>query len=292
MKKFLVLSSLSLFSFFLCGLFFYNSDFSSKLKSSEFLKNTKNFSFSRTFTFSDDDVVGKTEEKVFDLKDISGIKIDATTATISIRSRKNLTDQVVFKVKTYSDKSVSKFEALDNHISLSLREKGKNITVGKTAKINMYLPRDSKKLDLTIDLSFGETKLKNINFNNLVVDIAAGSFEGKRIKMSDAAIKVSAGEVELEDTYFETLNSTVDGGSAEIEVLNPSPVASISTSAGQIEFKVGKKLKKNFTLKAKTSFGKTNLVEGYEEKSDGTYVYGEGKGKVVLKADLGEINVF
>lgn len=292
MKKFLILSGLSLFSFFICGLFFYNSNFESKLKSSEFLKNTKNFSFSRTLVIDDDKKDLETVKKTFDLKGISQIKIEAKAGSIKIKSTSNLKNKAIFKLKTFSNQVSKDFKVENGVIALTMNHKEKNLSINSNTELEVFLPKGSEKIDFNVDVSFGEVELKNLNLQNLSVDIAAGSFKGKNIKMADASVKVSAGEVKLKDSYFLSLNSSVEGGSAEIEVLNASPNATVKTSAGQIDFKVGKDFKKNFTLKAKTSFGSTNLANGYEENSDGDYVYGAGKGRVVLKADLGEINVF
>ena len=289
MKKFLILSGLSLLSFFICSLFFLNSNFKSKFNS-EYFSDSKNFSFSKSFTMGND-VVVKTEKKILELENINKIKIDAKTASLKIKSEEDLKDKAVFNIKNYSESSKHSLTTEDDLIVLTLDNIGEDYSMNKSSEVEILLPKNTKNIDLSVVVTFGEVSLKNLNLHDLDVDIAAGSFSGKGLKLNEAFLEVSAGEVKLTKTFFNHLNSSVEGGSAEVEVLNPAPNAKVVTSAGQIKFKVGKGLVKNFNLNAKTSFGSTNLDEGYTENSDGSYTYGKGEGEVILKADLGEINV-
>ena len=291
MKNFFIFTGLSFFCFFICSVFFLKSNFSSKINS-DFFKNSQNFSFSKTFTFNEKDTVVKNYEESFDLNNIDKIRIDAEMGAFKIKSKEGLNDKVIFKIKTFSKKGTETFDVQGKTLNLKIKKLGKETYINKSTEVVVYLPKNSKNLDLETFVSFGEVKLRDLIFNNLTVDIAAGSFKGKSLTLNEAKIEVSAGEVKLSDTFFNSIKSSVDGGSAVIKGLNPAPKAIVKTSAGKIDFEVDKSVVKNFRLQAKTSFGSTKLVEGYTESTDGSYVYGDGKGEVVLKADLGEINVF
>jgi hypothetical protein len=287
MKVFLTLLLLSVCSFTLGGVFISQADFGSQLE--KFFGKKGHYSF----VWTDGETgLEQNEDGVIQVDGISKLKLDVDMGQVTISPQLEDKKTLEYKVKFKGEESPLNFKREDDLLEISLEYKSKKKINDNTVEVEIFLPRFERPIDFVADIKIGSLKLMpGLYFDDFNVDMSAGEMKAEALSFSRGEIELSAGELNLKSTDLKMAELSVSGGSLSLEVINPSPDIKAEVKAGQLRFGTAEGVEKNFRLEAEVSIGEVDLVEGYEKSGD-DYVYGEGKGKVELEVDLGEVEVF
>ena len=274
MKTFLLLSALSILSLTLGAFFITRAGFEEKFR--------KHFSENYNFSWTENKEEGEVKAK-----GIRYIVLDVGMGEVKINPQKNEKKTISYIVKFSGEESPLDFKREGDVFKMTL----KNKKINKNA-VELFIPQTEKPLNFRAGVDFGSLKLEpGLYFDDFTVEMSAGEMKTEALSFSKGDIELSAGEIRMEATDLKEVEVSVSGGSVHLEVINPAPSIDADVNAGELKFGMAEGVEKNFSLKAEVSLGDIDLVEGYTKSGD-SYVYGEGKGKVNLEVDLGQVEVF
>ena len=289
MKAFLALTLLSFCSFFIGGVFLTQADFGGKFKEAFGGTGKRNYNFNWT---KSRDELDKEEEGQILVKDLTDLVLDVDMGEVKISPQTKKVQALTYKIKFKGEESPLNFKREGDFLEMSLKYKDKKKFFDNEVEVEIFLPPSSKPLNFTANIKVGSLKLEpGLYFNNFNVDMSAGEMKTEALSFVKGDISLSAGELRMKSTDLKEVELDVAGGSLYLEVINSDPIISADVNAGKLEFGTADGVEKNFTLSAEVSIGELDLVDGYT-KTDDDYIYGDGKGRVELEVDLGEVEVF
>jgi len=286
-KAFFTLSILSVVSIFVGAFFVGKADFDGKLKEKFGDSDSYNFSWTNS-----SEKERQTEEGKMPIDGLKHLVLDLDSGEVKISPQSSDEKELAYKIKYMGEESPLNFSREGDLLKMSFKTKGFKNSFKKGVEVELLIPQQEIPLNFTAEVNFGSLELSpGLYFDDFNVDMSAGEMETEALSFTKGDIELSAGELKMESTDLKEASVSVSGGSVHLEVINPSPIVKADVNAGELEFGTVEGIEKNFTLEAEVSLGDINVVDGYTRSGD-KYVYGEGKGRVELEVDLGEVEVF
>ena len=287
MKAFLILSIFSITAFFLGGIFLSQSNFIGKFEDK--FGGTSNYSFAWTHSEKSKE---KEEDGEIQVANLTHLVLNVDMGKVKITPNPDETKKLIYRVKYFGEESPLNFKREGEQLELTLKYKNNKKIFDNEVEVEVLLPRFEAPISLDADIKIGSLRLApGLYFSDFNVDMSAGEMRAEALSFSKGDIDLSAGELRLKSTDLKEADLSVSGGSMYLETINSEPKVNAEVNAGKLKFGTAEGVDKNFTVEAEVSIGEVDLVEGYTKSGD-KYVYGNGKGKVELEVDLGEVEVF
>lgn len=254
------------------------------------------------------------QEKIEKIDTIDQISIETSSCDVNIITE----DREDVKAHLYGDitstfkpeletkvkgKELLIFTKRPNSYSIFNSDLKLDIFVPKNYKENIDISSSSSNINiqneltlnsLSIDLSSGNTKLKDLNIKKLKCEASSGSLTGENIVTESTVLDVSSGTIEL-NNFTGDLKGDSSSGSIEVNYNIFDNDIDLESSSGNV--KIGLPDDAKFYLDAECSSGDIEcdfpiVVIGKQEDNTLRGTVGDDKNKIIINTSSGNVNIY
>lgn len=254
------------------------------------------------------------QEKIEKIDTIDQISIETSSCDVNIITEDredvkahlygNITSTFKPELETkVKGKELLIFTKRPNSYSIFNSDLKLDIFVPKNYKENIDISSSSSNINiqneltlnsLSIDLSSGNTKLKDLNIKKLKCEASSGSLTGENIVTESTVLDVSSGTIEL-NNFTGDLKGDSSSGSIEVNYNIFDNDIDLESSSGNV--KIGLPDDAKFYLDAECSSGDIEcdfpiVVIGKQEDNTLRGTVGDDKNKIIINTSSGNVNIY
>ncbi|WFD11495.1 DUF4097 family beta strand repeat-containing protein [Tepidibacter hydrothermalis] len=272
-------------------------------------KDNFSISYKNKKTYNDLD-----QEKIEKIDNINQISIETSSCDVNIipEDREDVKAHLYGNI-TSTFKPELETKVNGNELLIFIKRPNSYSIFNSDLKLDIFVPKNYKESidvdssssniniqneltlnSLSIDLSSGNTKLKDLNIKNLKCEASSGSLIGENIITNNTVLDVSSGTIEL-NNFTGDLKGDSSSGSIEVNYNVFDNNIDLETSSGTVD--IGLPDDAKFYLDAECSSGNIEcdfpiVVRGKQENNTLKGTVGDDKNKIIINTSSGNVNIY
>ncbi|MBF8983686.1 DUF4097 family beta strand repeat protein [Lutibacter sp. B2] len=199
----------------------------------------------------------------------------------------------VLEIELKYDKNIVKISSSDLTLDISVPKNYKGDFEVDMTSGEFKMEKELNLNDLSIELSSGDVSLKNLKLNNLEIDMSSGELVGDTINTNNTSIELSSGEVEL-NNFTGDIKCETTSGDVSINYSKFDNDIDLELTSGNVNLDLPDDAQ--FYLDAEYTSGDIECdfpitMKGKYENDSIKGMVGNDKNKIKLRITSGDVNI-